>query len=33
MLIVGGGGYTMRNVVRCWCYETGRMCGVDLPDE
>eukprot|EP00887_Chlorella_sp_A99_P004939 scaffold4.g4939.t1 len=33
MLVVGGGGYTMRNVVRCWCYETGRMCGADLPDE
>ncbi|GFR46630.1 hypothetical protein Agub_g8235 [Astrephomene gubernaculifera] len=32
MLIVGGGGYTLRNVARCWCYETGRMMGVDLPD-
>lgn len=33
MLLLGGGGYTMRNVSRCWCYETGRMLGLDLPDE
>jgi len=32
MLVLGGGGYTMRNVSRCWCYETGRLMGVDLPD-
>ncbi len=23
MLVLGGGGYTMRNVARCWAYETG----------
>ena len=28
-----GGGYTMRNVSRCWTYETGRLMGCDLPDE
>ena len=33
MLVLGGGGYTMRNVARCWCYETGRLLGMDLPDE
>ncbi|KAI7835938.1 hypothetical protein COHA_010172 [Chlorella ohadii] len=33
MLLLGGGGYTMRNVSRCWCYETGKMLGLDLPDE
>ena len=33
LLILGGGGYTMRNVARCWCYETGRLLGVELPDE
>ncbi|PSC69941.1 histone deacetylase [Micractinium conductrix] len=33
MLVLGGGGYTMRNVARCWCYETGRMLGLDLPDD
>ncbi|MEW5298362.1 MAG: hypothetical protein WDW36_001494 [Sanguina aurantia] len=32
MLVLGGGGYTLRNVARCWCYETGRMMGKDLPD-
>ncbi|GIL69817.1 hypothetical protein Vretifemale_631 [Volvox reticuliferus] len=32
MLILGGGGYTLRNVARCWCYETGRMMNIDLPD-
>ena len=32
LLVVGGGGYTMRNVSRCWCYETGRLLGLDLPD-
>lgn len=33
MLVLGGGGYTMRNVARCWCYETGRLLGLELPDE
>ena len=33
MLLLGGGGYTMRNVARCWCYETGRMLGDDLDDQ
>ena len=23
----------MRNVARCWCYETGRMLGDDLEDK
>jgi histone deacetylase 1/2 len=32
-LIVGGGGYTMRNVSRTWAYETGLAVGVDLPSE
>ena len=22
LLVVGGGGYTIRNVARCWAYET-----------
>ena len=25
MLVFGGGGYTIRNVARCWCYETSRL--------
>jgi histone deacetylase 1/2 len=33
MLVLGGGGYTLRNVARCWCYETGRLMGIDLPDK
>jgi histone deacetylase 1/2 len=31
-LVLGGGGYTMRNVSRCWTFETARLQGVDLPD-
>jgi histone deacetylase 1/2 len=25
-LVLGGGGYTMRNVARCWAYETSVIC-------
>ena len=32
LLLLGGGGYTMRNVARCWAFETGRMLGVDMED-
>ncbi|XP_048138766.1 histone deacetylase 6 [Rhodamnia argentea] len=35
LMVLGGGGYTMRNVARCWCYETAVAVGVepenDLP--
>lgn len=30
LLAVGGGGYTLRNVPRCWVYETGVLIGEDL---
>ncbi|OSD05960.1 histone deacetylase [Trametes coccinea BRFM310] len=33
LLLVGGGGYTMRNVSRCWAYETGLAAGVELGKE
>ncbi len=33
MLVLGGGGYTVRNVARCWAYETGVVLGTPLPDE
>ncbi|KAK1431561.1 hypothetical protein QVD17_08021 [Tagetes erecta] len=33
LLLLGGGGYTIRNVARCWCYETGVALGVELEDE
>lgn len=32
-LVVGGGGYTLRNVARCWCNETAIMLGEKLPDD
>lgn len=33
LLILGGGGYTVRNVARCWAYETGVALGCQMPDE
>jgi histone deacetylase 1/2 len=33
LLILGGGGYTLRNVPRCWTYETATLIGVDVADE
>uniref|UniRef100_A0A7S1X7Z1 Histone deacetylase domain-containing protein n=2 Tax=Tetraselmis chuii TaxID=63592 RepID=A0A7S1X7Z1_9CHLO len=33
MLVLGGGGYTIRNVARCWTYETGALLGVELDDD
>ncbi|KAJ7296151.1 hypothetical protein O6H91_08G043000 [Diphasiastrum complanatum] len=33
LLLLGGGGYTIRNVARCWCYETGIAVGVELDDK
>lgn len=27
MLVLGGGGYRINNVARCWAYETGRILG------
>lgn len=29
-LVVGGGGYTMRNVARTWAYETGLLVGEEM---
>ncbi|KFY44096.1 hypothetical protein V495_03640 [Pseudogymnoascus sp. VKM F-4514 (FW-929)] len=29
-LVLGGGGYTIRNVARAWAYETGVLVGADL---
>ena len=28
--MLGGGGYTIRNVARCWTYETSIALGVDI---
>ena len=30
-LVLGGGGYTMRNVARTWAYETGQLLGMEMP--
>ncbi|KAE8716813.1 Histone deacetylase 1 [Hibiscus syriacus] len=32
-LEIGGGGYTIRNVARCWCYETGVAFGMEVDDK
>jgi acetoin utilization deacetylase AcuC-like enzyme len=29
-LVLGGGGYTMRNVARTWAFETGELVGRDM---
>ena len=31
LLVLGGGGYTVRNVARCWTLETGVLLDTDLP--
>ncbi|CAL8465591.1 g5127 [Coccomyxa elongata] len=33
MMVLGGGGYNITSVARCWAYETGRILGVELEDE
>jgi histone deacetylase 1/2 len=32
-VMIGGGGYSLRNVARCWAYETSIPLGIDLPNE
>jgi len=32
-LILGGGGYTIRNVSRCWTFETSVILGQEIADE
>lgn len=33
LLVLGGGGYTIRNVARCWCFETAVLLNAELPEE
>ena len=33
MVLIGGGGYSLRNVARCWTYETAVACAQDIPNE
>lgn len=32
-LVLGGGGYTVRNVSRCWTYETAVVLGREVQNE
>ena len=32
LLVVGGGGYTIRNVSRCWAFETALLAGKKLAE-
>lgn len=33
MMVLGGGGYTLKNVARCWANETGLLVGERLDDK
>mmetsp|Transcript_12127 Transcript_12127/g.26074 ORF Transcript_12127/g.26074 Transcript_12127/m.26074 type:complete len:429 (-) Transcript_12127:587-1873(-) len=33
MLVTGGGGYTKRNVARCWAYETSILTDTQVPEQ
>ncbi len=33
ILLLGGGGYTVENVARCWAYETSLALDEDLPND
>ncbi|KAJ3014498.1 histone deacetylase [Thoreauomyces humboldtii] len=33
LILLGGGGYTVRNVARAWCYETSLALGVEVPED
>lgn len=33
LMLLGGGGYTPKNVARCWTYETSLAVDVEIPDE
>lgn len=33
ILLLGGGGYTLRNVPRAWAYETSIACGIELSND
>uniref|UniRef100_A0A7N0UZN5 Histone deacetylase n=1 Tax=Kalanchoe fedtschenkoi TaxID=63787 RepID=A0A7N0UZN5_KALFE len=32
LLLLGGCGFTIRNVARCWCYETAVALNMEIPD-
>ena len=33
MILIGGGGYSLRNVARCWTYETSVALGVEIDNK
>ncbi|CAN4088074.1 unnamed protein product [Withania somnifera] len=33
LMLLGGGGYTIKNVARCWCYETAVAVGIELKNK
>lgn len=33
MILIGGGGYSLRNVARCWTYETSVALGIEIENE
>ena len=33
LLVLGGGGYTVRNVARCWTHETSVLIDDDIPND
>ena len=33
LMLLGGGGYTIRNVARCWTYETSVALDEEIPNE
>lgn len=33
LLVLGGGGYRVQNVARCWAYETGVLLNTELADD
>lgn len=33
LMLLGGGGYKIVNVARCWAYETGIALGVDMEQD
>jgi histone deacetylase 1/2 len=33
ILLMGGGGYTLRNVARCWAFETSMALGIEIENE
>lgn len=33
MILIGGGGYSLRNVARCWTYETSVALGIEIDNK